>query len=160
VDLANPRRVARALEVHRLTGLTPSERGGSEAAAAVRAYRPLRPLVAVGFDPGEALRGRVEARLDAMLDAGLLDEVRRLADLLGLTSAQAVGYKQLLPVVRGDVGLDEGRSRAAAATWALAGRQRTFFRRDPRLRWQEWHDERARRAAIARAVFEGAGWTS
>ena len=160
VDLANPRRVSRALEVLRLTGLTPSARASSEEAAAVRAYRPLWPVVAAGFDPGKALRGRVEARLGEMLAAGLLEEVRRLAPVLGLTAAQAVGYKQLLPVVRGEAGLEEGRSRALAATWALAGRQRTFFRRDPRVLWQEWDDDPARRAAAARAVFEEAGWTS
>jgi tRNA dimethylallyltransferase len=160
VDLANPRRVARALEVYRLTGLTPSERAASAAAAAVRAYRPLLPVVAVGVDPGEALRRRVEARFDAMLAAGLLEEVRRLAPHLGPTAAQAVGYKELVPVVRGEATLEEGRSRAVAATWALAGRQRTFFRRDPRLRWQEWDDDPAHRAAAARTVFEEAGWTS
>jgi tRNA dimethylallyltransferase len=160
LDLANPRRVARAVEVLRLTGLTPSARAQGAAAAAVRAYRPLLPVVAVGFDPGPALRGRVEARLDAMLAAGLLDEVRRLAPVLGRTAAQAVGYRQLLPVERGEATLQEGRARAAAATWALAGRQRTFFRRDPRLRWAEWHDDPRRRAAAARSVFEEAGWTS
>jgi tRNA dimethylallyltransferase len=160
VDLANARRVSRALEVWRLTGLTPTVRSGSEAAAAVRAYRPVLPVVAAGLDPGAALRGRVEARLGAMLGAGLLDEVRRLAPTLGSTAAQAVGYKQLLPVVRGEATLEEGRARALAATWALAGRQRTFFRRDPRLRWREWDDDPARRAAAARAVFEEAGWTS
>jgi tRNA dimethylallyltransferase len=160
VDLANPRRVARALEVLRLTGLTPSARAAGDPAAAVRAYRPLLPVVAVGLDPGEALRARVEARFDAMLADGLLEEVRRLAPSLGPTAAQAVGYKELLPVVRGEATLGEGRSRAVAATWSLAGRQRTFFRRDPRLRWQEWDDDPARRAAAARTVFEEAGWTS
>jgi tRNA dimethylallyltransferase len=160
VDLANPRRVARALEVYRLTGLTPSVRAASAVAAAVRAYRSLMPVVAVGLDPGEVLRRRVEARFDAMLAAGLLEEVRRLAPHLGPTAAQAVGYKELLPVVRGEGTLEEGRRRAVAATWALAGRQRTFFRRDPRLRWQEWDDDPTRRAAAARVVFEEAGWTS
>ncbi len=160
VDLANPRRVARALEVLRLTGLTPSARAAGDPAAAVRAYRPLLPVVAVGFDPGEALRARVEERFDAMLADGLLEEVRRVAPSLGPTAAQAVGYKELLPVVRGEATLGEGRSRAVAATWSLAGRQRTFFRRDPRLRWQEWDDDPARRAAAARTVFEEAGWTS
>ncbi len=160
VDLANPRRVARALEIYRLTGLTPSARAASDTAAAVRAYRSLVPVVAVGFDPGEALRARVEARFGAMLGAGLVEEVRRLAPVLGATACQAVGYKELLPVVRGEATLEEGRSRAVAATWALAGRQRTFFRRDPRIRWQEWDDVPARRAAAARRVFEEAGWTS
>jgi tRNA dimethylallyltransferase len=160
VDLANPRRVARALEIFRLTGLTPSIRASGEEAAAVREYRPLFPVVALGIDPGERLPGRVEARVDEMLAAGFLEEVRRLAPRLGVTAAQAVGYRELLAVVRGEIGLEEGRARAAAATRALAGRQRTFFRRDPRISWLEWHDDPARRAAAARAALEEAGWTS
>jgi len=55
LDLGNPRRVARALEIHRLTGLTPTVRWEGEQAAAVREYRPLLPLVALGIDPGERL---------------------------------------------------------------------------------------------------------
>jgi len=160
LDLGNPRRVARALEIHRLTGLTPTVRWEGEQAAAVREYRPLLPLVALGIDPGERLPARVEARFDAMLGAGLLEEVRRLAPHLGRTAAQAVGYKQLLPVVRGEASLEGGRARAVTATRALAGRQRTFFRRDPRIRWLEWHDDPAHWAAAARAALEEAGWTS
>lgn len=160
LDLANPRRVTRALEILRLTGLTPTERYTGAEAAAVREYRPLFPLVALGTDPGEGLSARVEARLDAMLAAGLLEEVRGLAPTLGPTASQAVGYKQLLPVIRGEASLEEGRARALSATRALAGRQRTFFRRDPRLHRLEWHDDPERRAAGARAAFEEAGWTS
>lgn len=160
VDLANPRRVTRALEIHRLTGLSPSARAGTKSAAAVRAYRPLFPVVALGWDPGAALRGRVAARFEAMLAAGLLEEVRRLAPVLGVTAAQAVGYKELLPVVRGEASLDSGRDAAVAATWRLAGRQRTFFRRDPRIRWQEWDDDPRRRASAAGAALEEAGWSS
>ena len=124
VDVANPRRVARALEVYRLTGLTPAVRAASAAAAAVRAYRPLLAVVAVGADPGEALRRRVEARFDAMLAAGLLAEVRRLALHLRPTAAQAVGLRGAVAggAGRGDAGgrpqpggrSDLGAGRAAA----------------------------------------------
>ena len=48
---------------------------------------------------------------------------------------QAVGYKELLDVVSGNATLEEGRAAAIQATIALAKRQRTFFRRDPRLHW-------------------------
>jgi len=160
LDLANPRRVARALEVCRITGLTPTTRWEGEQAAAVREYLAFLSVVAVGTDPGDQLPARVDARLGVMLAAGLLEEVRRLAPRLGRTAAQAVGYKELLPVVRGEISAEEGRARAVSATRALAGRQRTFFGRDPRIRWLEWHDDPARRAAAARAAFEEAGWTS
>ncbi len=140
VDMANPRRVSRALEVMRLTGVGPTERSGSDSAAAVRSYKPRVPLVAFGMDPGDALASRVERRFDAMLAAGLLDEVAAVGNRLGVTAAQGVGYKELVPVVRGEVTLEVGRDAAIRATMALAKRQRTFFRRDPRIRWIPWHD--------------------
>ena len=160
VDLANPRRVARALEIYRITGDTPSERSSLPGAIAVRAYEPRFPLVAAMSDPGELLPGRVERRFDAMLEGGLLEEVRGLAARLGKTASQAVGYKQLLPVVDGRWTLAEGRRRAVDATRSLASRQRTFFGKDPRLVRLEWQDDPARRADRLLEVLEEAGWTS
>jgi tRNA dimethylallyltransferase len=160
LDLANPRRVARALEVWRLTGLTPSARAAASSAVAVRNYRPLLPLVAVGFDPGPLLAVRVASRLQAMVSGGLLEEVQRVAPRMGRTAAQAVGYKELLPTLRGEASEVEGIRRAVDATCALAGRQRTFFRRDPRIRWLEWDDDPGRRAAALTGLLEEAGWTS
>jgi len=159
VDLANPRRVMRALEIHRITGATPSERAARPEAVAVQAYEPVLHFVAGVFDPGEALPLRAEARFDRMLRKGLLDEVAGLAHRLGPTASQAVGYKQLLPVTTGEWTLDEGRRRVIDATRALAGRQRTFFGRDPRPMALEWHDDVTRRAGRLLAVFEEAGWT-
>lgn len=141
VDMANPRRVARALEILRLTGIGPTERSESDAAAAVRAYQTRIPLVALGMDAGDVLASRVEHRFDAMLAAGLLDEVAAVQGRLGSTAAQGVGYKELVPVVRGELALEAGRDAAIRATMALAKRQRTFFRRDPRIRWIPWHDD-------------------
>jgi len=160
VDLANPRRVMRALEVHRLTGETPTERAARPEAVAVRAYAPMLHFVAAVVDPGERLPVRAEVRFDRMLREGLLDEVAGLAHRLGPTASQAVGYKQLLPVASGDWTMDEGRRRAIDATRALAGRQRTFFGRDPRPVAIEWHDDVKQRAARLLALFEEAGWTS
>ena len=160
VDIANPRRVMRALEVCRLTGATPSERAALPEAVAVRGYEPLVEFVAGLFDPGEALPERVEMRFDRMLERGLVDEVAALAHRLGSTASQAVGYKQLLPVTTGRWALNEGRRRAIDATRALAGRQRTFFRRDPRPVPLEWHDDVTQRAGRLLALFEEAGWTS
>lgn len=140
VDMANPRRVSRALEILRLTGIGPTKRSESDSAAAVRAYQPRIPLVALGMDAGDALASRVEHRFQAMLAAGLLDEVAAVQGRLGTTAAQGVGYKELVPVVRGELALEAGRDAAIRATMALAKRQRTFFRRDPRIRWIPWHD--------------------
>ena len=141
VDLDNPRRVLRAVEIYDVTGLTPSARSTTEEAQAVRDYRPLIPFHAVGLDPGDALLQRVSARLDGMFDNGLLEEVETLAPRLGRTASQAVGYKELLGVVKGRLSMEEGRMAAEAATLAVAANQRTFFGRDPRIHWVEWDDD-------------------
>ena len=135
VDLANPRRVIRAVEIAELTGEVPSVRAQSREARMVQNYQPLRDFVGFGLDCGPDLAEAVAARLVSMRVAGLSREVAELADRLGPTAATAVGYRQLLPVVRGDLDEDQGYDDARRATMALAKRQRTFFRRDPRIRW-------------------------
>ncbi len=160
VDLANPRRVVRALEIHALTGETPSARAASPVAAAVRAYEAEVPFAAVGVDPGPGLNDRIRRRFEAMLADGLLAEVERLHGRLGRTAAAAVGYRQLDRVVTGQWGLEHATRRAVDATTALARRQRTFHRRDPRVGWLEWDDSPERLADRAQAALEEAGWTS
>lgn len=141
VDLANPRRVLRAVEILRLTGETPTARAASPEAEAVRTHRPLRPFAAVGVDPGELLRERIENRFDGMLDAGLVEEVAGLAPKLGRTARQAVGYREMLSVIEHGRDLVSARGDAVRSTASLAKRQRTFFRRDPRIRWIPWHHD-------------------
>jgi tRNA dimethylallyltransferase len=149
IDMDNPRRVVRALEIAVLTGKTPTERALSPEAKAVRDYEQQRKFVAIGLDPGPTLPERVEQRFDRMLDSGLLDEVDKLSGRLGRLAAQAVGYKQLLPVVAGEVGIAAGREAAIQATRSLAKRQRTFFRRDPRIVWLPWVPDPGKRAEMA-----------
>ena len=141
VDLANPRRVLRAVEIHRLTGQTPTGRAHTTEAADVRDYRAIRSFTGIGIDPGEPLAGRIERRFDEMLDAGFLDEVAALAPTLGRTARQAVGYREMMEVIDGTADASTGRENAIRATNALAKRQRTYFRRDPRIRWIPWHHD-------------------
>jgi tRNA dimethylallyltransferase len=161
VDLANPRRVVRAVEIQRITGRTPRARTGTSEAKAVREYRAVHDFTAVGVDPGGMLADRVTHRFDQMMEGGLLDEVAALAPRLGILARQAVGYKELLPVVDGVRSVDDGRELAIRATMALAKRQRTFFRRDPRIRWLAWQDDARNRTYSAVQRLEEAGaWTS
>lgn len=154
VDLRNPRRVVRALEIHRLTGETPSERARTQEAEAVRSYQAAFEFVAVGLDPGRSLAGRVTRRLAGMVDSGLLDEVESLEPRLGRTARQAVGYKELLPVLRGEATLEEGMAAATKATLRLAKHQRTYFRRDPRIAWVPWDQDRDVRYERVRSALE------
>ncbi len=141
VDLANPRRVLRAVEILRLTGATPSVRSATSEAKAVRSYRSVRPHVGIGIDPGPLIAERITRRFDHMLVSGFLDEVADLAPCLGRTARQAVGYRELLRVVESGADIEAARIDAIRATNALAKRQRTYFRRDPRIRWIPWHHE-------------------
>ena len=161
VDLANPRRVGRALEIVRLGGGTPSQRAADPHAERVRTYRPEVPFVAVGLDPGDRLAGRVERRTDRMVRDGLVEEVAGLAGRLGRTASSAVGYRQMLPVVAGTRTVGEGREATVRATMALARRQRTYFGRDPRIRWLAWDpDPAVRYKAARRAIREMWSWSS
>lgn len=161
VDLDNPRRVVRALEIHTLTGVTPSVRATTPEASALRNYEPRIPFVGFGLDAGEGQKGRVADRFTAMLDDGLLTEVEELSQRLGTTAAQAVGYKQLLDVVRGHVDLPTAIDTAIGATNGLVKRQRTFFGRDPRITWLPWQDDGEQRvAASVASIKEVAQWTS
>ncbi|HLU52023.1 MAG TPA: tRNA (adenosine(37)-N6)-dimethylallyltransferase MiaA [Acidimicrobiia bacterium] len=140
IDFSNPRRVRRAVEALRVGGVTPSALAVTEEHRRFEEYRPELPFVGFGIDT-EDIDQRVVDRLAAMRGAGFLEEVERLAPRLGPTAVQAVGYRQLLPVVRGELDVEAGFEDAARATLRLVKRQRTFFRRDPRLQWLDGNDE-------------------
>ncbi|HAL29270.1 MAG TPA: tRNA (adenosine(37)-N6)-dimethylallyltransferase MiaA [Coriobacteriia bacterium] len=81
---------------------------------------------------------RIDARVDDMLSKGLLDEIGSLvAAGLGdaLTSSQAIGYKELVPVVTGGSDIATAVVRVKQATRRYAKRQLTWFRADPRIEW-------------------------
>lgn len=154
VDLANRRRVVRALEAVVITGRGAGERLATAEADAVRSYRSLYDFRAVVVDPGDDLSRRIGLRLAEMRGRGLLDEVRGLRGRMGRTAAAAVGYRQLLPVTEGTIAEDQGWAEVERATRALARRQRTYFRRDPRLRWVAWHEDPERRYQAVRDGLE------
>ncbi len=86
----------------------------------------------------EELYRRIEARVDAMLAAGLMDEVRGLLERgygPDLVSMKGLGYAQIAPYVRGEVSLDEAVARLKRDTRRFAKRQLTWFRADARIRW-------------------------
>ena len=126
-------RIQRALEVQRATGrpLSHWHRGATAARAPAGAAWPL-----VALEPASRawLHDRIAARFDAMLDAGLLDEVHRLrarGDLhLGLPSMRCVGYRQAWQALDADAS-DALRERGIAATRQLAKRQLTWLRSMP-----------------------------
>jgi tRNA dimethylallyltransferase len=129
----NGRRIVRALEVIELTG--------GPFTARMPGFESIYPCLHLGLDRTD-LADRVRLRVDRMLALGLLDEVRRLLPL-GLrdspTAGKALGYQQLLQVLDGDGNLSGSLAEAAEATvrgtWRFVRRQRSWFRRDPRISW-------------------------
>ena len=154
VDLANHRRVVRALEIHRLTGETPSSRAQSAEAEELRRYKPEIEFTAIGLDPGEVLDSRIDQRLGEMREGGLMEEVDRLRGQLGRTAASAVGYREILAHLEGEMSESEAFQAVAANTRRLARRQRTWFQRDPRIRWIPWLEDPVGRVDRALGALE------
>jgi tRNA dimethylallyltransferase len=132
IQPGNLRRTVRALEVIELTG-----RPSSSFRAAMDAPASRYRLTVLGLDPGaELLRARVAERVAAMARAGLVEEVRRLAERpLSRTARQALGYKELLDAIERGTPVPEALEAVVGRTRAYARRQRAWFRRDPRVRW-------------------------
>lgn len=149
VDMSNPRRVLRAVEIIRLTGETPSARAASAEADELKRYVPEVEFTAVGIDPGEEVDQRIDRRLQRMRSGGLVEEVRALADRMGRTARGAVGYREVLSHLSGELSLDEAFDEAARKTKRLARKQRTWFQRDPRIRWIPWIEDAEARAERA-----------
>jgi tRNA dimethylallyltransferase len=86
-------------------------------------------------DPDDLAR-RIEQRFAAMHAAGLVDEVRQLAEQpLSRTAREAIGYREVLAHLAGDTSLADALDAAVRRTRRFARRQRVWFGRDPRVQW-------------------------
>jgi tRNA dimethylallyltransferase len=135
MEPTNRRRIVRALEVTLGSG-----RPFSSFGPGLDAY-PDTPFHLVGIRvERDILRERIEARFRAMVDAGLVEEVRRLVarpNGLSRTARQALGYREVLAHVEAGRPLEECIDEAIRRTRQFARRQEAWFRRDPRIRWYE-----------------------
>ncbi|MET0908368.1 MAG: tRNA dimethylallyltransferase, partial [Ilumatobacteraceae bacterium] len=105
---------------------------------------PDTPVVQIGLRrPRRVLAERIAARVHEMIDRGLVDEVRSIADARGFsrTAAQALGYKEMLEHLEGRIGQDEAVDMIITRTRQFAVRQDRWFRRDPRVRWIDVEDD-------------------
>ncbi len=124
-------RIERALELHRLSGKAPSRLHAASGNGAQFDFVKFAVLPA----DRAALAERLQNRFDAMLAAGLVDEVRALHarnDLgRGLPAVRALGYRQLWGWLEGEYDYSEACRRAVVATRRYAKRQLTWLRREP-----------------------------
>jgi tRNA dimethylallyltransferase len=152
IEPGNGRRIVRALEVGMLTG--------RPYPANLPAHSYLLPgVVQIGLDIDRAeLDRRVAARVRAMWQAGLVDEVRRL-DQAGLrrgrTASRALGYRQVLDFLADSITEAEAEAQTILATRRFARRQDIWFRRDPRIHWLRWDDPELVDSAYALAGPDG-----
>jgi tRNA dimethylallyltransferase len=131
-------RVIRALEVYESTGKTMTE-----LSKAKKAEAEFEPVYSVLTMERELLRRSLDVRFDAMMRAGLLDEVRRLKQSgFGRDTyvANAYGYAELLRHLDGELTLEQAVAEAKAKTRAYAKRQLTWFRSLKDARWFECRD--------------------
>jgi len=146
IDPRNVRRVIRALEVYLTTGRPISE--------LQRRSPPGYDLLQIGLRlERERLYQRIDARVEEMLAAGLLEEVRRLraagyAD--DLPSMSALGYRQLIAHLRGEISLAEAVERIKRDTRRFVHQQMVWFReRDPAIEWFDAEDREGIEARVA-----------
>ena len=131
MEPSNRRRIVRALEVTAGSGRPFSSYGPG------LGHYPATPFVQVGLRwDRERLDERIAARYQCQMADGFLDEVRSLAEQpISRTASQALGYKELLDHLRGEVTFEDALELAVVRTRRFARRQERWFRRDPRIRW-------------------------
>lgn len=130
IDRNNPHRVIRALEIHRVSGRPASElRTGPQQRSDIRVVRFAMDV------PRAALYAAIDARVDRMMDEGLLAEARALLPHRGSNALNTVGYKELFAHFDGIMDLGTAVALIKQHTRNYAKRQLTWLRRDPSWRW-------------------------
>ena len=132
VDRSNPIRIQRALEIILTAGRPYSE----------LLDKPLPErtfdIVKIGLQcPRETLRGRIDRRVDQMMQQGLLEEVQSLTPYRNINTLNTVGYKELFNYLDGNTQLAQAINDIKNHTWQYAKKQITWFSRYPEIKWVE-----------------------
>ena len=130
VDRQNPKRVVHALEICTMTGRTYTSFRKRD-----KKERPFR-IVKIGLNrEREELYQRINARVDEMMQRGLLKEAESMYPLRHLNALNTVGYKELFEHFNGRWSLDEAVERIKGNTRRYARKQLTWYKKDPQIRW-------------------------
>lgn len=131
------KRVIRALEIYESSGYKMSD-------FQLRAEQSPYDLVMIGLTmEREKLYERINHRVDLMIEAGLVEEVRKLLDQgydSSLVSMQGLGYKELIPYLYGEITLEKAINDIKQRTRHFAKRQLSWFRRMPEIKWFDMTD--------------------
>lgn len=130
VDLKNPRRVIHAIEVCYMTGNT-----FSSFRTRTRKERPFH-ILKIGLQrEREELFNRINARVDAMIEGGLVEEARRLYSYRHLNALNTVGYKELFAYFDGEMDLSMAIEKIKKNTRVYAKKQMTWFKKETDIHW-------------------------
>ncbi len=130
VDLKNPQRILRALEVYHTTGKAFSEFRTSPEAK--REFQNLK--IGINLDR-EILYGKINERVDIMIKSGLIEEARELHRYKKLVALKTIGYSELFMYFENKISLDESIELIKRNSRRYARRQMTWFRRDKEIEW-------------------------
>jgi len=131
-EIKNPHRLLRALEVKLSTG-----KSIIEFHTQPKKHRDFN-IIKVGLElPKEQLHKNINGRVDAMMKAGLLEEVKELVPYKKLNALQTVGYRELFGHLAGDLKLEDAVEIIKINTRQYAKRQMTWFRKDEEVKWCE-----------------------
>ena len=131
-EIKNPQRMIRALEVKFSTGKSIIEFHSHKKNSAGRDFT----IVKIGLElPKEQLHQNINTRVDDMMNAGLLKEVKDLYSFKNLNALQTVGYKELIDHLEGTFLLDEAIEKIKINTRHYAKRQLTWFKKDKDIKW-------------------------
>lgn len=144
------RRVVRAIEVYKLTGITQTEQNKRDRA---RKGNYDEMIFALEW-PRDELYSRIDKRVDIMVELGLLREVRSLMKLAQEhpTAIQAIGYKEIAAALRGEITLNEAILLMKQVSRNYAKRQITWFKRDERTIWIPASGRTS--SAVAEEIFD------
>lgn len=129
----NPKRIIRAIEFYKTTGITITEQN-EKSKLEKSPYSPIK--IGLNYKDRAKLYERINKRVDLMLENGLVNEAKDvLSNKLSFTSIKAIGYKELLPYFNGEKTLDECVEKLKMETRRYAKRQITWFKRDLDINW-------------------------
>lgn len=137
IDANNIRRVARALEIYKVTGKTKTELDKESQKEVKYDYR----MFGLEWDRNE-LYERINLRVDLMIEMGLIEEVKDIVEkyTISNTAVQGLGYKEVIEYLNGDVSYEDMIENLKLETRHYAKRQLTWFRRDTRITWLKKQD--------------------
>ncbi len=129
-EIQNPHRLMRALEVKEATGksITEFQKGN-------RAARDFN-IIKIGITTvKEKLHSSIHTRVDKMIEAGLVDEVKGLPAYKNVTALQTVGYTEIFDYLANKISLPDAVEKIKTSTRQYAKRQMTWFKKDPKIKW-------------------------